>query len=784
MKVRFGGGYAAAFCAVVIGWVIFTWPWLSGKVTIPYDAKAHFQAQLQFLASALHSGQSPFWTHNVFAGSPQIADPQSLIFSPAALLAYFSPAPSFRELDMFCFGLVGIAALSVLMLFKDRGWHPAGATLAALAVAFGGSAFWRIQHIKQIESFAFFMICLWLLARALDRKSLVYGGLAGLAGTMLVIEPGQVAMLGCYVLAGYVVNHWASSPNSKEEVRATIKPLALGGIVAGLLATVPILLSYLFVKSSNRPDIPFHEAARGALHPASFLTAAVGNLYSVHSNSPYWGPASSDWRADWLAISENMGQLYIGALPVFLIVAVGIIRGGLWSKEIRFFGLAALFLLIYALGWYTPFFRLFYDYLPGVDLFRRPADATYSFGAMLAILSGYLLHRLLSGTVPPETRGQRIASIAAVAGVLLLCTGVAAAHHHLDAAATPIIGAAFLFAAAFGLVFGIVRLSSQRGLWITAAVAAFMTLDLSVNNGPSRSTAKPPSDYEELRADTKNETIAFLKAHLAPQPGSPRRDRAEIVGLGFEWPNISLVHGFDGTLGYNPVRLGTVVDTMGATETVAEAKQRFFTPLFPSYRCPLADLLGMRYVVLNKPVEEVDKRFKPGDLSLVARTKDGYIYENVHALPRVLFASGWLLADFNKMTKDGVWPEFDPQLTVLLDKAPGDAQLERPLEAARADPKVVLTSYANTKVEIEVEAANPGFVVLNDVWHPWWFASVDGKPADILRANVIFRAVQVPAGKHTVSFEFRPVSGAAREIFSGLHKNGTQPAGLVAKSRM
>lgn len=144
MRVKLGGRYAAAFCAAAVGWVIFAWPWLSGQFTIPYDAKAHFQAQLQFLARALHTGQSPFWTHNVFGGSPQIADPQSLIFSPAFLIAYFNSAPSFFELDTYCFLLLAVAGVSVLMLFKDRGWHPAGAAVAALATAFGGSDIWRI----------------------------------------------------------------------------------------------------------------------------------------------------------------------------------------------------------------------------------------------------------------------------------------------------------------------------------------------------------------------------------------------------------------------------------------------------------------------------------------------------------------------------------------------------------------------------------------------------------------------------------------------------------------
>ena len=72
-------------------------PFLSGDYTIPWDAKAHFQPQFAFLAHALRSGQSPFWTPNVFAGMPQIADPQSLIFSPFFLLAaWASPEPSFQ----------------------------------------------------------------------------------------------------------------------------------------------------------------------------------------------------------------------------------------------------------------------------------------------------------------------------------------------------------------------------------------------------------------------------------------------------------------------------------------------------------------------------------------------------------------------------------------------------------------------------------------------------------------------------------------------------------------
>ena len=61
---------------------------------------------------------------------------------------------------------------------------------------------------------------------------------------------------------------------------------------------------------------------------------------------------------------------------------------------------------------------------------------------------------------------------------------------------------------------------------------------------------------------------------------------------------------------------------------------------------------------------------------------------------------------------------------------------------------------------MEADSPGGGWVVLNDLWHPWWFAEVDGKAAELLRANVLFRAVAVPAGRHVVRFTFRPIAGA------------------------
>src|ERR1700756_2162858 len=220
----------AATAIFLLAFLILAWPWLSGAITIPWDAKAQFQPELQFLARSFHQGQSPFWTPNVFAGWPQIADPQSLIFSPLhVLLAAFDPAPSFRAADAVVFAALFLGGLGIILFFRDRGWHVGGVLVAALAFAFGGAAASRIQHIGEVLSLSYLPLALWLLARALERASWRYGAVAGILGGLIAGGRDQVALLALYLLAGMVIAYWAGA-NARARLHASIKPLAAAAI--------------------------------------------------------------------------------------------------------------------------------------------------------------------------------------------------------------------------------------------------------------------------------------------------------------------------------------------------------------------------------------------------------------------------------------------------------------------------------------------------------------------------------------------------------------------------
>ena len=64
----------------------------------------------------------------------------------------------------------------------------------------------------------------------------------------------------------------------------------------------------------------------------------------------------------------------------------------------------------------------------------------------------------------------------------------------------------------------------------------------------------------------------------------------------------------------------------------------------------------------------------------------------------------------------------------------------------------------------QADSPDGGWVVLHDVYHPWWRGEVDGTPAPNLQANVLFRAVEVPPGRHRVRFVFRPFAGALDQL--------------------
>lgn len=73
-----------------------------------------------------------------------------------------------------------------------------------------------------------------------------------------------------------------------------------------------------------------------------------------------------------------------------------------------------------------------------------------------------------------------------------------------------------------------------------------------------------------------------------------------------------------------------------------------------------------------------------------------------------------------------------------------------------ADPSasVELTKYETNELTYTVRSQGGGVVVFSEIWYgPDWHATIDGQPAEHVRANYVLRAMAVPGGEHTVVFK-------------------------------
>lgn len=76
--------------------------------------------------------------------------------------------------------------------------------------------------------------------------------------------------------------------------------------------------------------------------------------------------------------------------------------------------------------------------------------------------------------------------------------------------------------------------------------------------------------------------------------------------------------------------------------------------------------------------------------------------------------------------------------------------------AAGGDARVVTATPDGNTFDVTVDAPHDGYLYVADGYDPRWRATVDARPAAVVRANGAFKALAVPAGRHHVRLEYRP----------------------------
>ena len=152
--------------------------------------------------------------------------------------------------------------------------------------------------------------------------------------------------------------------------------------------------------------------------------------------------------------------------------------------------------------------------------------------------------------------------------------------------------------------------------------------------------------------------------------------------------------------------------------------------------CPVLNMLNTRWFIY-------------GDQNNV------FPLENTTAYGNAWFVDKLKVVDNANQELDALH-EVSPRHNAIVDKE--FAKVLGDAAAVDSAAYVKLTAQTSTTSTYEAESKNGGVAVFSEIYYPGWEATIDGKPAEIARANYVLRAMKIPAGKHKIEMTFDPQS--------------------------
>jgi hypothetical protein len=98
--------------------------------------------------------------------------------------------------------------------------------------------------------------------------------------------------------------------------------------------------------------------------------------------------------------------------------------------------------------------------------------------------------------------------------------------------------------------------------------------------------------------------------------------------------------------------------------------------------------------------------------------------------------------------------DWNPRESVLL--VPTHARLTAPMKASGKVPpdQVDLETYTPNEIVVKAQSTLGAYLLINDQYDSDWQVQVNGRAAELLRADYILRAVQIPPGDSTISMHY------------------------------
>jgi hypothetical protein len=697
---------------------------------------------------SLHAGEWPLWMPEILCGMPGIAGSNLIFLHPLELAFCLLNFPPWMAFGLDTAAEVAAAAAGAYLFIRLLGRSRGAGLLGALSFAASGTLVSLLYagHINNTKGIAMIPWVFWGALKGWRSRRSAGWTLCGAALALQVLGMGlqifayTLIALGAFV--GWLV--WSEYPadagpgKASPGISAALRGLGAAALVAFLLASPQLLPSLQYKPYSWREGFSYDVFTSWSFDPKESLTWIVPGFWGWRNGPASWAwPAGGApaYRGSW---SFCLTSEYMGLLPWVLAFAgaAGLAMRSGWRERLRrpeaFFVALALFSFLSAIGKYFPL-HLLYFHLPIYGSFRSWTRFLCFLTFSVSVLAAFGWDALLSAE-PRAWMGARRAGLA-FAGLALLCSlgAMASAQASVAASAPELVQKLGAQAPADALALALA--SSQRAalcssLLLAALLAwgrlrgAGLALCLGAVLFHAGDVSEVARRYLEFKAPA---AVLTPPAWLNVLPDGQQGDPFRILDLPGLWrQNAGALYGYETVQGYHGVQMAAPMHLLQALQ----ARQLDW-----------ADLMGARYVLSPHPLSG------PGFRTLYG--SGPYVYENPGALPRAfVLGRSKTVADEDEAWKALANPGFDVLHCVTLDRDVG-------LDGAPAQASVRWLDRGRNHTVLEAETSRRGLLVLAQTWYPAWQARVDGRPAELLKADGgALQALVLDPGSHRVELAY------------------------------
>lgn len=707
---------------------------------------SNFFPLYQHIGSALRSWQLPLWDPYYYFSFLGVSF--SGVFYPPNLVVGF--IGSFLDMDS-AFRIMQLseilhyllASMSMYLLLRTLCVRREGALLGAITFAYSGFLAKSIQQTVIINTVSWFPLVFLYYIKGLqgNKKAAMISGL--FLGIALLAGYMAITFYICAVLLFYCL--WISFLSAKNNrvfglmgkarllMDAHLLPALVTFLIAVGIGGIQLVPTLEYAMQSVRHGAEYDSLTLwGSIPPAHLISLIVPHFFG--------GAHEDHWGAVLVAPVGFWEVVYYPSLITLSFACLSLItktERGL-QRQVHSFAIFLFLLSVFMMmGKNSATFGLYHS-LKVLPASRIPARWGFLLDFSVAVAGGigfsYFIdavrggHCKLIGEIIRCLR-ERLKFVLAL-GILLAMVFIGA---NETAGIRNVIHFTTIAALTIFLLSKATSPANQNANWwiYLFVILAFVDVfDASSRINPAAPYVQPITRPTE--AFVENKFVQFFK-----------KDNEIYRVSGLDWPLMQGQANKIFTLGYlGGFSYKRFAEFRGDKDPMGSGAHSWFD-LRKDASSQWIDFYNVKYLFSHQELNEFSTKYVP--------VKDiPNLYLNKDVMPRAFVVKEYEVVKGDEEILKRM-AEIDLSKKVVLEETPVQ-DYNSPLNTQGVEIK----RYAPLQIDLEVGVNSNAILVMSDVFYPGWKVYIDGIEKKILRANYVFRAVEIQKGQRSVTFRFEP----------------------------